>query len=185
MFSTLIPLSFWMLTADYDWLVAKHKSFSIILTPIFNCKHFWSLIDKHRFWYHEQKDPSCERRKLTMHCNKLKSLKVAKWRKDEWRMMKDEWRMIISSFEGVLQTNKLTDKRTDICDCRVAFATDKLRSTIFVITFELMKVPFEPLHPMWSPQKYLMSCRVKRRVPVLQRRFEDLCYVRILAKFQT
>ena len=26
--------------------------------------------------------------------NKLKSLKVAKWRKDEWRMMKDEWRMI-------------------------------------------------------------------------------------------
>ena len=26
--------------------------------------------------------------------NKLKSLKVAKWRKDEWRMIKDEWRMM-------------------------------------------------------------------------------------------
>ena len=25
--------------------------------------------------------------------NKLKSLKVAKWRKDEWRVMKDEWRV--------------------------------------------------------------------------------------------
>ena len=25
---------------------------------------------------------------------KLKSLKVAKWRKDEWKMMKDEWRMM-------------------------------------------------------------------------------------------
>ena len=26
--------------------------------------------------------------------NKLKSLKVAKWRKDEWRMMKVEWRIV-------------------------------------------------------------------------------------------
>ena len=26
--------------------------------------------------------------------NKLKSLKVAKWRKDNWRMMIDEWRMM-------------------------------------------------------------------------------------------
>ena len=69
--------------------------------------------------------------------NKLKSLKVAKWRKDEWRMMmndaewwrmneewwrmKDEWwRMMISSCWRVL----LYDPRTDICDCRVAFATE-------------------------------------------------------------
>ena len=26
--------------------------------------------------------------------NKLKSLKVAKWGKDEWRMMENEWRMM-------------------------------------------------------------------------------------------
>ena len=28
-----------------------------------------------------------------MRFNKLKSLKVAKWRKDKWRMLKDKWRM--------------------------------------------------------------------------------------------
>ena len=43
--------------------------------------------------------------------NKLKSLKVAKWRKVEWRMMEVEgWRMMISSCCGVLlpdgQTNR-------------------------------------------------------------------------------
>ena len=59
------------------------------------------------------------------------------WRmmKDEWRMnegwwrMNDEWRMMmISSCWGVLQTdrqtNGQTNKRTDIGDCRVAFATE-------------------------------------------------------------
>ena len=58
--------------------------------------------------------------------NKLKSLKVAKWRKDEWRMMKVEWRMkeewwmmknewwrgMISSCCGVLITDGQTDRRT-------------------------------------------------------------------------
>ena len=53
---------------------------------------------------------------------------------EEWWRMKDEWwRMMISSCWGVLQTdgqkdkltNKQTDKQTDICDCRVAFATEK------------------------------------------------------------
>ena len=66
---------------------------------------------------------------------KLKSLKVTKWRKDEgrmkeewWRMIQDKWRKMkdegwmkmISSCWGVL----LMDRRTDICDCRVAFATE-------------------------------------------------------------
>ena len=32
--------------------------------------------------------------KLRAIINKLKSLKVAKWRKDEWRMMKDEWKVM-------------------------------------------------------------------------------------------
>ena len=32
--------------------------------------------------------------------------------------MKDE------EVEGVLVTDRLTDARTDICDCRVAFATE-------------------------------------------------------------
>ena len=52
--------------------------------------------------------------------NKLKSLKVAKWRKDEWRMMEDEWRMMkderwmmISSCWGVLQTDRWMDGRTN------------------------------------------------------------------------
>ena len=41
--------------------------------------------------------------------------------KDEWRMMKDEeWRMMTSSCWGVL----ITDRRTDICVCRVSFATE-------------------------------------------------------------
>ena len=56
---------------------------------------------------------------VTLQCrpNKQKSLKVAKWRKDDWRMMKDEaWRMMISSCWGVLvydrQTNGWTDEQT-------------------------------------------------------------------------
>ena len=66
--------------------------------------------------------------------NKLKSLKVAKWGKDEWRMMENEWRMmkdegwrmkdddfkLLRGFD-----NGQTNRRTDICDCRVAFATEK------------------------------------------------------------
>jgi len=86
--------------------------------------------------------------------NKLKSLKVAKWKKDDegwWRMMKDDegwWNMmkddewwLISSWFGV----SLSDRRTDICDCRVAFATENLTmiyilalpSFILVITWEI------------------------------------------------
>ena len=81
---------------------------------------------------------------------KLKSLKDAKWRKDEWRMMNDEWwmkndewrimkdewrmmkdewrmvmdewwRMMISSCWGVL----VLDGVSDICECRVVFAIEK------------------------------------------------------------
>ena len=45
--------------------------------------------------------------------NKLKSLKVAKWRKDEWWMLKAEWwRMMISSCWGVSVTNRQTNERT-------------------------------------------------------------------------
>ena len=80
--------------------------------------------------------------------NKLKSLKVAKWRKDEWRMMEVEWRMneewwmmknewwrmMISSCWGVLITNR----RTDICDCRVAFATENFQISLLFLTFVFM-----------------------------------------------
>ena len=49
------------------------------------------------------------------------------WMKDEWRMMNDEWRMMmISSCWGVLQTDEWMNGRTDIGDCRVAFATENL-----------------------------------------------------------
>ena len=34
--------------------------------------------------------------------------------------------MMISSCLGVLVTDEQTDGRTDICDCRVAFVTEKL-----------------------------------------------------------
>ena len=38
-----------------------------------------------------------------------------------WRMNEEWWRMMILSCWGVL----VTDRITDICDCRVAFATEK------------------------------------------------------------
>ena len=62
-----------------------------------------------------------------MRFNKLKSLKVAKWRKDKWRMMKDErWMMKDDDFK-LLKGFALgwMNKWTDICNCRVAFATEK------------------------------------------------------------
>ena len=59
------------------------------------------------------------------------------WRMDEgydevWRMNDEGWWFQASCW-GVLQTdgqkdkltNKRTDEQTDICDCRVAFATEK------------------------------------------------------------
>ena len=63
--------------------------------------------------------------------NKLKGLKVLKWRKDEWRMMKEwrmnEWRMKDEGwwFQGSDGFCRLKDKQTDICECRIAFATEK------------------------------------------------------------
>ena len=49
------------------------------------------------------------------------------WMKDEWRMMKDEewWRMKDDDFKLLRGFDYgQTDERTDICDCRVAFATE-------------------------------------------------------------
>ena len=34
--------------------------------------------------------------------------------------------MMVSSCWGVLQTDRWTDKQTDICECRVAFATENI-----------------------------------------------------------
>ena len=48
--------------------------------------------------------------------------------KDEWRMIKDEgWMMQYDDFK-LLRGFDLwqTDERTDICDCRVAFATENV-----------------------------------------------------------
>ena len=50
---------------------------------------------------------------------------------EEWWMLKDEWwKMMISSCWGVSvtdrQMNKQTNEHTDICECRVAFATENL-----------------------------------------------------------
>ena len=62
---------------------------------------------------------------LGKQAEKLKSCQMK-----EGRMMKDEgWIMMISSCLRVLvydrQTNEQMDRRTDICECRVAFATEK------------------------------------------------------------
>ena len=44
---------------------------------------------------------------------------------EEWWRMKDEgWRMMISSCWEVLLMDGQTDRQTDICYCRVAFATE-------------------------------------------------------------
>ena len=67
--------------------------------------------------------------------------------KDEWRMMKHEWRMMehklrmmkdewwmkndegwwVQAVEGFCrQTDRMTDRRTDIGNCRVAFVTENI-----------------------------------------------------------
>ena len=55
---------------------------------------------------------------------------------DEWRMMKDEGWMMKDDYFKLLrgfaswQTDRLPDKQTDICECRVAFATEnKMRDS--------------------------------------------------------
>ena len=71
--------------------------------------------------------------------NKLKSLKVAKWRKDEWMMNEEWWREMKNDEERwrIMKDERWMMKdddfkllkgfalrRTDICDCRVAFAAE-------------------------------------------------------------
>ena len=55
-------------------------------------------------------------------------MKEGWWRmmKDEWTMMKDEWSMMKDNDFKLLRgfDNGQTNRRTDICDCRVAFATE-------------------------------------------------------------
>ena len=46
-----------------------------------------------------------------------------KMNEEWWRMKAEWWRMMISSCCGVL----LTDRWTDICECWVAFATEKMK----------------------------------------------------------
>ena len=50
------------------------------------------------------------------------------WMKNDegWRMNDEGW--WFQAVEGFCrQTNERTDRRTDICDCRVAFATEKIQ----------------------------------------------------------
>ena len=49
--------------------------------------------------------------------------------KDEWKM-KDEWWMMNDEgwcFQAVEGFCRQTDRRTDICECRVAFATENMQ----------------------------------------------------------
>ena len=55
------------------------------------------------------------------------------WMKnDEGRMMNDEgwWFQAVEGF--CRQTDERTDERTDICECRVAFATEKVKSLVSI-----------------------------------------------------
>ena len=59
-----------------------------------------------------------------------------------WRMVKDDEGSLISSCFGVLVYDRWTDgqmnKRTDICECRVAFATENSEEKIyFMLIFTL------------------------------------------------
>ena len=78
--------------------------------------------------------------------------------KDEWWktndercMMKDEsWRMKDENIDfklfegfGLWQTNEQTDKQTDICDCRVAFATENCRKSDNCIIYLTHQLPTE------------------------------------------
>ena len=67
------------------------------------------------------------------------------WRMNEewWRMNEEWWKMIISSCWGVLLTDGQTDGRTDICDCRVAFATEKVKVSSKCFRFNLYDIQLE------------------------------------------
>ena len=41
-----------------------------------------------------------------------------------WRIMKDDWFQVVLGFW--FMTDERTNGRTDICECRVAFATENL-----------------------------------------------------------
>ena len=67
---------------------------------------------------------------------------------EEWCMMKDEWwMMVISSCWGVLLTDRWTDgqkdKQTDVCDCRVAFVTEKDKIKCILLFISLFITYFE------------------------------------------
>ena len=65
--------------------------------------------------------------KALKQAEKLKSREIKEgWMKnDEWRMNEEWWRMKDDDFKLLRGFDYgQTDKRTDICDCRVAFATE-------------------------------------------------------------
>ena len=55
------------------------------------------------------------------------------WMKNDegWKMNDEGW--WFQAVEGFrFMTNEQTDGRTDICDCRVAFATENLASSLLI-----------------------------------------------------
>ena len=77
------------------------------------------------------------------------------WRvNEEWWRINEGWlRMMISSCWGVLQTDRGTDEQTDICNCRVAFATENLKKKIEIcLHFNLIsRVVAWMWHRVWHP----------------------------------
>ena len=68
--------------------------------------------------------------------------------KVEWWKLKDEgwkdWFLAVWGFW--FMTDERTDERTDICDCRVAFATEN-----FLLQMDTIPCPETASNPMYSP----------------------------------
>ena len=90
---------------------------------------------------------------------KRKSLKVAKWRKKEWWRMNEEWRTMISSCYGVLQTN--------ICECRVAFATENAVLTLIDFRKPWLESIVNQVVTKSRGESALITCIVSRRGSIL------------------
>ena len=56
-------------------------------------------------------------------------------------MMKDDDFKLLRGFSDG-QTDRLTDEKTDICDCRVAFATEKLILWHIILSHPVIIITF-------------------------------------------
>ena len=95
---------------------------------------------------------------------------------DEWKMMKDEgWMMKDEGwwFQAVGGFCFMTDERTDICDCRVAFATENC------IKSEIGIIYLTPLPPYLKNEKQKNEILVCLRPPSPPLRVKNLVVLKV------